>query len=218
MHLQPHNGPKHRLRTCWATRIQPRRALTQTNVNATDCKVQGSPELTHFNVLVLNRVRAFLPQLLAANEEVQQRARENPSAVDIESFDGTEEAYIQLVRRVLSDACTLMPCEQNLGLGLFERVHAQPSDSREESDDDEESSTESSTDTTASQDDDSDHDSSQDEVSVPDLISLVTGTRPMRPLPRSRRRQHPGIVVLSSSDSMREPSDQPEEMQDEAIR
>jgi hypothetical protein len=61
-------------------------------------------------MIVLNRVRAFLPELLAANEDVQQRARENPSAVDIESFDGTEEAYIQLVRRILIIFVLAYPC------------------------------------------------------------------------------------------------------------
>jgi hypothetical protein len=105
---------------------------------------------------------------------------------------------------------------QNLGLGLFERVRVQPSASRNESDDDEESSSESSTD--PNQGGDLDHDSSEDEGSVPDLISLVTDTRPMRPLPKSRRKRHPGIVVLGSSDSKQEPSDQPEEMQDESVR
>lgn len=113
-------------------------------------------------------------------------------------------------------ALTYLSVHQNLGLGLFERTHAQPSASRNESDD--ESSSESSTDTSTNQDNVSDHDSSEDEDSVPDLISLVTGTRPMRPLPKSRRKQHPGIVVLGSSDSMQEPSDHPEEMQDETVR
>lgn len=108
---------------------------------------------------------------------------------------------------------------QNLGLGLFERVHAQPSSSRNDNDEEEEeSSSESSTDTSTNQSNVSDHDSSEDEGSVPDLISLVTGTRPMRPLLKSRRKRHPGIVVLGSSDSVQEPGDQPEEMQDETVR
>ena len=47
---------------------------------------------------VLARVQAFLPELLTANRALDQRvARENQSSVDIESFDGTESSYIEMV-------------------------------------------------------------------------------------------------------------------------
>lgn len=56
------------------------------------------PELTGTHVItVLARVQAFLPQIQVANQLVESVARENPSSVDIESFNGTEQSYIQLV-------------------------------------------------------------------------------------------------------------------------
>jgi hypothetical protein len=49
------------------------------------------------NTAVISRVQAFLPQLMAANEELFRRARENHSSVDIEQFDGVEDSYIEMV-------------------------------------------------------------------------------------------------------------------------
>lgn len=50
---------------------------------------------------VLSRVQAFLPNLKAANDDLDRRARENPAAVDMEALDGEERAYIELVRRLI---------------------------------------------------------------------------------------------------------------------
>jgi hypothetical protein len=49
------------------------------------------------NTAVISRVQAFLPQMMAANEELFRRARESHSSVDIEQFDGAEDSYIEMV-------------------------------------------------------------------------------------------------------------------------
>lgn len=140
---------------------------------------------------LLQRVQAFLPQLQAANQEVEAQARENPASVDIETFDGSEQEYIQL----------------SLGLGLFEQRTGGGDDA---SSNDSGTSTEeesSSTSSDSDEDGSSSHEEEEEEEDPqPDLISLVTGTRPVLPLPKSRHSQrttpgNPGIVVLSSSDA-----------------
>lgn len=104
---------------------------------------------------------------------------------------------------------------KNLGLGLFEaqQQRQEPSRNEDSSSGDETSSSTSSSSSTTSTDtsDDDCSDSSDDSqplVSAPDLIALVTGTRPMRPFPKRKQRQqhrpHPGIVVLSSSGNTQE--------------
>lgn len=141
---------------------------------------------------LISRVQAFLPQIMAANEELFRRARETHSSVDIEHFDGTEGAYI----------------EMNLGLGLFEQ-RTGPTAEENASSSGDSSTTTSDTDSSSDPDEDEDtHSSGSDdeEAETPDLIALVTGTRPMRPLPTKRRRKPitqkgPSIVVLSSSDN-----------------
>lgn len=162
---------------------------------------------------LLARVQAFLPELMAANHALDQRiARENPSSVDIESFDGTETSYI----------------EMNLGLGLFEQRQRQGTgnggaveegkgssdDSQTTSDDssDDSSSTNSSSenendDASSMEDDESDtrsdqNDSEEDSREDVDLIALVTGTRPMRPLPRRRRDRTRMETVISGQGSV----------------
>ena len=92
-----------------------------------------------------------------------------------------------------------------MGLGLFEQRNGHSADNDINS-----SSSSSDSDTSSEEDGDSssdDEDSSdEDEDPQPDLISLVTGTRPIIPLP-SRQSQritegHPGILVLGSSDEV----------------
>ena len=47
---------------------------------------------------VLSRVQAFLPELAASNADLLQRAREDPSSVDIESVNAEDPQYIEMVR------------------------------------------------------------------------------------------------------------------------
>lgn len=91
---------------------------------------------------------------------------------------------------------------QSLGLGLFEQRtgHSVNGDASSSSDSDTSSEEKSSSDS------DGDDSSSEDEDPQPDLISLVMGTRPIHPLPKTRHPQqtvqgHPGIVVLESSNA-----------------
>jgi hypothetical protein len=108
---------------------------------------------------------------------------------------------------------------QSLGLGLFEQQGIQPangdtSSSSSDSGTSSENDDDGSNSTTSTSSDDGDDSSSEDDNPQPDLISLVTGIRPILPLPKSRRRQrtteahHPGIVMLDSSSDAVAGSDQ----------
>ena len=55
---------------------------------------------------VLSRVQAFLPELAASNADLLQRAREDPSSVDIESVNAEDPQYIEMVRTYIMHA----PC------------------------------------------------------------------------------------------------------------
>lgn len=49
------------------------------------------------NLSVLSRVKAFLPQLATANEQLQQQVAQDPAQVDIEHIDEDEGQYIEMV-------------------------------------------------------------------------------------------------------------------------
>jgi len=159
------------------------------------------------HVIVLARVQAFLPQLQAANQQLEAAARENRSSVDIESFNGTEQSYIQLVSqplRAVSSSSTDYPPTKSLGLGLFEQQAGnQPANAADRGSSSSSSSTSSSEDDESSTDGgDTSDEEEEEEGGQPDLISLVTGTRPIRSTrPRRNKEPHPGIVVLDSSEA-----------------
>jgi hypothetical protein len=48
--------------------------------------------------VVLDRVKAFLPQLQHANAELQQRAAADPASVDIENVSEDTDQHIEMVR------------------------------------------------------------------------------------------------------------------------
>jgi hypothetical protein len=132
---------------------------------------------------LLARVQAFLPQLQASNEDLANRARDDPSSVDIENIDPNQENYIQM----------------NLGLGVFEDrsatgVHGDDGEGGSHNSDSETSSSSSSSDSTDSDDieDDSQGDTDSDEM---EIITSTVLSRPIRPLPK--RSAKPNIVVLS---------------------
>ncbi|CAG8641315.1 10042_t:CDS:2 [Acaulospora colombiana] len=123
--------------------------------------------------------QAFLPQIMAANEDLFRRARETDSSVDIEHFDGTEGAYIEMVnynhcteRKKRYKALSIL---QNLGLGLFEQRTERSAEDKSSSSTDS-STTTSDTDSTSDPDEEDDtHSSGSDdeEAESPDLIALT---------------------------------------------
>ncbi|KAJ7269896.1 hypothetical protein C8J57DRAFT_1323861 [Mycena rebaudengoi] len=148
---------------------------------------------------LLARVQTFLPQLEAANAELDGKVAMDPRSVDIENVEGDE--------RVI---------EMNLGLGVFEdRKGKERSASDEEisdadaegEDDDEESS--DSTNATSSDESSSADESNADSDSDLDSLSNDAPRHPLAPLPKrallSReikplpRRARPEIVVLSET-------------------
>ena len=59
---------------------------------------------------VLSRVQAFLPELAASNADLLQRAREDPSSVDIESVNAEDPQYIEMVRtHIMHAPCPFPP-------------------------------------------------------------------------------------------------------------
>ena len=47
---------------------------------------------------MIDRVRAFLPDLRASNEELKRKVAVDPTSVDIENVDPSQEKVIQMVR------------------------------------------------------------------------------------------------------------------------
>jgi len=128
----------------------------------------------------------------------------DPSRVDMEVLDGTEEAYI----------------EMDLGLGVFEQrgleqsktLSSSASSSESSESDDSSSDDESSSSSSDSGSDGGDEQRSlsgvTEQSTMPDIISLLTVARPIRPLPHRRREQtgkepvkKPGIMEVLSTDS-----------------
>lgn len=94
---------------------------------------------------------------------------------------------------------------ESLGLGLFEQRNGHSADNDiSSSSSNSDTSSEEESDSSSSEDDEDSSD--EDEDPQPDLISLVTGMRPMIPLPSRQSERttegHPGIVVLASSDEV----------------
>ncbi|RPD56545.1 hypothetical protein L226DRAFT_531321 [Lentinus tigrinus ALCF2SS1-7] len=153
---------------------------------------------------LLSRVQAFLPELAASNADLLQRAREDPSSVDIESVNAEAPQYI----------------EMNVGLGVFEQHGEAPPgipvadvdfdrdvEMSSSEDGDDSSSASSGSD---SSDEDSGS-SSDDEDSDVDIVVSSSSAQPatarrIKPLPKraagkASGNSKPEIVVLSESDN-----------------
>ena len=165
-------------------------------------------QLTAVTQPVLARVRVFLPELLAANTELAQRAQENPQSVDIEHVSPDSQQYIEMVSFVPSPSrSTAHLAAQNLGLGLFEsRTHhdqqrpESQSSSGSSSSDGSESDTESEDELSYSSE--SDESDSNSEGSQPQTVTVVV--RPIKPLPRrSKPPPAPLIEVLDPPSTSR---------------
>ncbi|KAH9944657.1 hypothetical protein B0H21DRAFT_453410 [Amylocystis lapponica] len=139
---------------------------------------------------LLSRVQAFLPELMASTADLVQRARDDPTSVDIENIE-TDEQYI----------------EMNLGLGVFEqrrgadsRPGAEASSSDSQSDDtDLDSEDEGSSSRASGESSDADQSSSEEDGSSSGesdaRLAPPLSTRPIRPLPR-RKIPSAAIVML----------------------
>ncbi|PPQ78594.1 hypothetical protein CVT24_002740 [Panaeolus cyanescens] len=128
---------------------------------------------------LLSRVQAFLPQLEASNNDLAQKAKADPSSIDIEHISDDMEQYI----------------EMNLGLGVFEDRSKRSANTG----DDEDTEMSTSSKSSSEEDDDSDADS---DSSAEIITSFVPSPRPIRPLPRrASSKQSPHIVVLEDKKS-----------------
>lgn len=118
---------------------------------------------------VFNRLDAFLPQLAAANQQLAERARQDPESVNMEHINDTDNQYIQMVRtrayRAAPGARTAMPeyVSQDLGLGVFEQ--RRPSSAQPDSQDSVKSDASDS-------DSDSDHTQDSDSHGSPHIVVL----------------------------------------------
>ncbi|KAJ3574447.1 hypothetical protein NP233_g1763 [Leucocoprinus birnbaumii] len=122
---------------------------------------------------LLSRVQAFLPQIQASNDALNQRMQEDPDSVNIEHISENMDQYIQM----------------NLGLGVFEDRSKKAQD-----DHDAEMSSSSSS---LSSSEEVDQDSDIDSDASSEIITSFVPVRPIKPLPRrSLNRARPQIVVL----------------------
>ena len=136
------------------------------------------------DLLVLDRVRQFLPQLAESNASLSNR---DQCGLDIENVDDGDSHYIEMVRTTVTISSLTYP-SQNLGLGVFEY---RGRGTRE----DEGSSTSFSSSSMSELDgEDSDGSSSGSPSCSEDGAQVAA--RPKKPLPK---RAIPRITVLSES-------------------
>ena len=137
-------------------------------------------------LLVLDRVRQFLPQLAESNASLSSRDQHE---LDIEKIKDGDSRYIEMVRtELLTFPSTNI--SQNLGLGVFEygkrRAHS----------DNGSSALSSSSCSSASGSDDEGNDSSCSDSSSSSEDGSQVAARPKKPLPR-RAKQN--ITIPSGS-------------------
>ncbi|KXN86805.1 hypothetical protein AN958_09601 [Leucoagaricus sp. SymC.cos] len=149
-----------------------------------DSKPQAAPTLPKFDfgpkttfpghppTELLSRVQAFLPQIQASNEALNQRMQDDPTGVNIEHISEDMTQYIQM----------------DLGLGVFEDKSKKDQDDHD---------TEMSSTSSSSSSEEVEHDSDIDSDASSEIITSFVPVRPIKPLPRrSLNRPRPQITVL----------------------
>lgn len=135
---------------------------------------------------MLNRVRDFLPQLEAANKDIEKKLAEDPQSVDIENINEDEETYIEMVNTSSVNIIVAKFSLQDLGLGVFKQKREDGTISEDEESEDTEEENSSSTDTNG--------DESTESLEEQDA---PFEERKIRPLPRRKGEKSQMIVELN---------------------